>query len=312
MKIGKRHGVEYRLNSPVASIKLSDDGRMATGVCLASGETLEADMVIVNADLTYAYNNLLPATKYGTSLQKRDTSCSCISFFWSFNATIPELESHNVFLAHEYRESFDKIFKENKVPLSPSFYVHVPSRLDKTAAPKDKDALVVLVPVGHLPEGTGNEATHEHNMRRVDHWEKIVSRLREQVLDIIEERTGAADLRKHLLSEKVDTPLSWESKYNLDRGSILGLSHSFFNVLSFRPKTRHRSIEGLFFVGASTHPGTGVPICLASSKMVSEQAIRSTNANPKSNTGMRPFYFLLSGFTFVISVVLALSTVSEF
>ncbi|KAB8265010.1 hypothetical protein BDV32DRAFT_145044 [Aspergillus pseudonomiae] len=243
---------------------------MATGVCLASGETLNADLVIVNADLTYAYNNLLPGSTYGTNLQKRDTSCSCISFFWSFSTTIPELQSHNVFLAQEYRESFDKIFKENKVPLEPSFYLHVPSRLDKTAAPEGKDAVIVLVPVGHLPQGTNNEGTNERNMRMVDHWEKTVSKLREQVLDIIEERTGASDLRKNLLSEKVDTPLSWESKYYLDRGSILGLSHSFFNVLSFRPKTRHSSIERLFFVGASTHPGTGVPICLASSKTVAE------------------------------------------
>ena len=73
--------------------------------------------------------------------------------------------------------------------------------------------------------------------------------------------------------EIVNTPSTWESKFNLDKGAILGLSHSFFNVLSFRPATRHSSYKGLYFVGASTHPGTGVPICLAGSKITSEQIL---------------------------------------
>ncbi|GAB1206110.1 hypothetical protein APSETT445_004791 [Aspergillus pseudonomiae] len=146
----------------------------------------------------------------------------------------------------------------------------------------------------------------------VDHLEETVSKLREQVLDIIEERTGASNLRKKLLSENVDTPLSWESKYNLDRGSILGLSHSFFNVLSFRPKTRHSSIERLFFVGASTHPGMGFPICLASRKIVAEQALRSIDAKRKRNVEKRPVHVLLFGFTLAISVTLALAPVSDY
>jgi phytoene desaturase (3,4-didehydrolycopene-forming) len=73
--------------------------------------------------------------------------------------------------------------------------------------------------------------------------------------------------------EQINDPLVWKSKFNLDRGAILGLSHSFFNVLSFRPKTQHPNIKGLYFVGASTHPGTGVPICLAGAKIVANQVL---------------------------------------
>ncbi len=80
--IGKRLGVEYRLSTTVSTVKLSSDGRRAEGVTLESGETLYADIVVVNADLVYAYNNLLPHTPYATSLAKRPGSCSSISFYW--------------------------------------------------------------------------------------------------------------------------------------------------------------------------------------------------------------------------------------
>ena len=75
------------------------------------------------------------------------------------------------------------------------------------------------------------------------------------------------------MKEIVNTPQSWKEVFNLDKGAILGLSHSFFNVLSFRPSTKHAGIDRLHFVGASTHPGTGVPICLAGSKVTSEQVL---------------------------------------
>ena len=81
------------------------------------------------------------------------------------------------------------------------------------------------------------------------------------------------DIGSNIIDEYVNDPMTWKEEFNLDKGAILGLSHSFFNVLSFRPGTKHSSIEGMYFVGASTHPGTGVPICLAGAKIVSEQIL---------------------------------------
>ena len=152
------------------------------------------------------------------------------------------------------------------MPDQPSFYVNVPSRVDATAAPKDKDAVVVLVPVGHLlgPDGAGLDPQN---------WDAMVSRARETVLSTIEARTGEQNLKAALVHEMINTPASWQTEFNLDKGAILGLSHSFFNVLSFRPSTKHPSIEATYFVGASTHPGTGVPICLAGSKVTAEQIL---------------------------------------
>ena len=269
VSVGERMGVTYRLSTPVSSIQLSPQKR-ATGVTLSNGETLPADLVIINADLVYAYNNLLPRSSYATSLEKRSASCSSISFYWAMDRKIPELAAHNIFLADDYRESFDDIFKKQLIPSQPSFYVNVPSRVDSSAAPFGKDVIVVLVPVGHLmdeKEGKGLKIESKQD------WQAMVNSARETVFSTIEARTGARGLREALIKELINTPQSWKETFNLDKGAILGLSHSFFNVLCFRPSTKHPSIGGLHFVGASTHPGTGVPICLAGSKVTSEQIL---------------------------------------
>lgn len=289
VRICDRLGVDIRLNTPVASILTTTDGKTTTGVQLSNGEKLTADLVVVNADLVYAYNNLFPkspSTSYAKSLQKRAGSCSSISFYWALSQQVPELKVHNIFLADEYRESFDSIFDRQSIPREPSFYVNVPSRIDISAAPAGKDSVVVLVPVGHLlnsstaqnpagdpsaSSGAGFDISGEQD------WESIVKSARSTILSTIETRTGCAPLAKLIVHEELNTPTSWESTFNLDKGSILGLSHSFFNVLAFRPKTKHPQIKGVYFVGASTHLGTGVPIVLAGAKITTEQILSERN-----------------------------------
>lgn len=284
VRICKRLSVEIRFNSPVSSILTTPDGKTAIGVQLSSGEKLTGDLVVVNADLVYAYNNLFPSSasqSYAKSLQKRHGSCSSISFYWAISQQIPELKTHNIFLADEYRESFDSIFDQQSIPREPSFYVNVPSRIDPTAAPEGKDSIVVLVPVGHLlspsttqnPRG-GPKPPSGAGLSPEQDWPSIVASARKTVISTIESRTNCVPLSPLIVHESLNTPTSWESKFNLDRGSILGLSHSFFNVLAFRPKTKHPEVRGVYFVGASTHPGTGVPIVLAGAKITAEQILR--------------------------------------
>lgn len=283
--------MDFRLNTEVESILSASDGKVS-GIRLKSGEELHADVVIVNADLVYSYNNLLPPTTYSKQLTKKPASCSSISFFWSFDRIIPELEVHNVFLAEEYKESFDAIFHRHELPAEPSFYVNVPSRIDPTAAPSGKDAVVVLVPVGHLTDDPS----------KPQDWNKLVQYARDVVFKTIESRTGAAGLQKSLVHEAVETPTSWKSKFNLDRGAILGLSHSFFNVLSFRPKIKHADIDGLYFVGASTHPGAGVPVSLQSAKIV-------TNAILSKSSETGSTYWQISWMAFISMLILAIASV---
>lgn len=259
VNIGERMGVQYRLSTPVSKVLLSPDNKRATGVVLGDGTALHADVVVLNADLVHSYNTLLPPSPAATELKERPHSCSSISLYWSLSEKAPKLGTHNIFLADSFKDSFDSIFTAHDLPDDLSFYVNVPSRVDPSAAPESGDSLVVLVPCGHL--------TSEHK-----DWDAILSRVREDVLRTILARTGE-DLRPKITNEIVNTPEVWQEKFNLHQGAILGLSHNFFNVLIFRPTTKHATIEGCYFVGASTHPGTGVPVCLAGAKITAEQIL---------------------------------------
>jgi phytoene desaturase (3,4-didehydrolycopene-forming) len=272
VRIGERLGVKYRLNTLVCSVTTSADGKRATGVQLSSGETLLADIVVVNADLVYAYSNLFKTrltskaqSSYVQSLSRREGSCSSISFYWSLSKKIPALHTHNIFLADSYRESFDAIFKRHSIPTELSFYVHVPSRIDPSASPPGTDAVVVLVPVGHILKARTHSDFHQD-------WPSIISCARNNVISTIESRLSLPpnSFSPLIAHEIVNSPPTWESAFNLDRGCILGLSHSFFNVLAFRPGIRHKWLDACYFVGASTHPGTGVPIVLAGAKLAAE------------------------------------------
>ncbi|KAG9915133.1 phytoene desaturase, partial [Aureobasidium melanogenum] len=335
VKVGERLGVTYRLSTPISKITLSSDGRRATGVVLANGETLTADVVVNNTDLVYAYNNFLPPTPYAESLANRETSCSSISFYWALDRKLPELNAHNIFLADEYKESFDSIFKRNLIPNEPSFYVNIPSRPDPTAAPEGKEAVVVLVPVGHLlgdhenvtkattatdkeiqqsnanGKMTNSKSAQGIKPAETQDWPKMIELARKTILTTIAKRTGV-DIAPLIVHEITNDPITWRESFNLDRGAILGLSHSFFNVLSFRPATRARrggwldgrfgggilgrigellfsggSIERLYMVGASAHPGTGVPIVLAGGRLVAEQVCQDLGVEIPWQTGSR-------------------------
>lgn len=324
VEVGKRFGVEYRLNTTVSEIMLDMYGTQARGVRLSDDTVLDADVVVNNSDLVYAYNNLLPSSPYAKALAQRPASCSSISFYWGLSKQVPELTTHNIFLADEYKDSFDSIFKKHLIPDEPSFYVNVPSRTDPSAAPEGKDSVVVLVPVGHLidssasptndtpPTTNGNgtiKATSPallpgHPPTPAQNWPAMISLARQTILTTIAHRTNV-DLGPLIEVELTNTPLTWRETFNLSHGAILGLSHSFFNVLCFRPSTRARrpgvldhyipatgawgttlqtladafrsrsskSVRGLYMVGASSHPGTGVPICLAGGRLVAEQVL---------------------------------------
>ncbi|KAK9895670.1 phytoene desaturase, partial [Cystobasidium minutum MCA 4210] len=282
----EKYGATFHYNSPVSSITQSADGKSATGVVLEkTGEFLEADLVVCNADLLWAYENLLPSTTYSKSLLKNPKlTCSSISFYWGLKSKVDELETHNIFLAEKYKESFDKIFDEYSLPEEPSFYVNVPTRVDPTAAPEGKETLVVLVPVGHLLESkpTLGHQSNGHAFASVSSqdWPKIIARARADVLRKLTQRFGdKLDLQGgdfgHLIeTEVVNTPMTWRDNLNLYKGSILGLSHNILQVLCLRPRLIHDSIKKLYFVGASTHPGTGVPVVVCGAKLTSEQILR--------------------------------------
>ncbi|VVC39977.1 Carotenoid/retinoid oxidoreductase,Amine oxidase,FAD/NAD(P)-binding domain [Cinara cedri] len=256
--IAVNYGAKFNYNSDVQEIIIDERG-VAKGIKLNNGDTVDGDIVICNADLVYAYNKLLPKTSYAEKLRNKQFTSSSISFYWSMNEIIPQMAVHNIFLAEHYKPSFDQIFKDHTLPDFPSFYINVPSRIDPTAAPEDKDTIVVLVPVGHIS-----------NNPDID-FDKLIKRAREQVIDTIETRLKISNFKNKINHEIINDPRSWQNEFNLWKGSILGLTHSLFQVLWFRPSIKCKIFKNLYFVGASVQPGTGVPIVLCGAKLLEKQ-----------------------------------------
>ncbi|KAJ4327386.1 hypothetical protein N0V84_002157 [Fusarium piperis] len=128
--------------------------------------------------------------------------------------------------------------RQHLIPTEPSFYVNVPSRVDPSAAPEGKDSIVVLVPVGHLL--SDKSGTHRGLSKS--------AKISEGIVNSTQDWESMVSLITH---EIINTPCTWQGKFNLDKGAILGLSHSFFNVLAFRPGTQHSQFKNLYFVGAT-------------------------------------------------------------
>lgn len=261
--IAEAYGADFNYNAPVSKINIDSTSQLATGITLENGTVIDADLVVCNADLVYAYNHFLPSTRYARRLTQKEFTSSSISFYWGLSKQVLGLQGHNVFLAEKYKASFDSIFKQGTLPDEPSFYIHVPSRMDPAAAPPGKDCVTVLVPAG---AALFNSTESEVNA--------LVARARHQVIECIEKSLKINDFEKLIEKEIVNTPHTWERKFHVWRGSILGLAHSVPQVLWFRPQTRHADYPNLFFVGASTHPGTGVPIVVCCSMLVATQILQ--------------------------------------
>ncbi|KAN0061863.1 hypothetical protein ACQY0O_005857 [Thecaphora frezii] len=297
-----RFGAEFRYGTSVK--RIVTEGKRAKGVELQDGEVIEADVVVSNADLVWTYNNLLPPSSYAKRLRSKDQTCSSISFYWALSSVVPELGGHNIFLADAYQESFDEIFRDGDTPSEPSFYVNVPSRLDPSAAPTGKDTLVVLVPCGpiSIPEKpAGDRAKGAHTRAQ---FQAAKERARAQVLETLQRRLNRPDFASLIEHEIVNDPFDWQDKFNLFRGSILGLSHTIPQVLWFRPSIQHAKIDNLFFVGASTQPGTGVPVVVAGSGVVADRIDKHLQGHQK---GKLPLEAIRGSVVLSLLVLLALA-----
>jgi len=255
-KLATELGVRFHLNSPVEEVVVSK-GR-ASGVRV-DGEEIGVDAVLVGADLPYAYRVLLGGMadrdfKF-RSREKLEYTASAFMLYLGVDRRLDHLLHHNFYLSGRYRENFEAIFRDRTLPDDPSFYAVVPSRTEPRMAPQGMESLFVLVPVPHLGPN-------------VD-WEKDRSAIKEKVYDLLERRCGVR--RDWVVFERVRTPVDWHEEYNLEEGAAFGIGHGILQVGYFRPPMVSEGIEGLYFVGASTRPGTGVPLVTIGARLVADR-----------------------------------------
>jgi phytoene desaturase len=257
MFLAQDAGVEFLFNTPVEQISLN--GKSARGL-IVDGKRLEADAVLANADLPYVYHNLLPQDAYAEKLERKRYSCSVISFFWGVDKPYDSLPPHTLFLADDYRENFDSIIRDLDLPANPSLYIHAPARLDSSMAPNGQDTLIAIVPVGHMSANGDQD------------WAAIRDQAREHVYRRLR-MLGIDDLEEHIKFEMNFTPLSWRKRYNLVKGSTHGLCHNLTQLGYFRPDNRHPHYHNLYFTGASTRPGTGLPTAMVSGRQSAQRIL---------------------------------------
>jgi phytoene desaturase len=261
VRLARDLGVKINLKSPVEEITVA--GNLARGVRV-NGEELKSDAVLANADLPYVYRSLLPAFAahgdFGWKPRKREKllyTASAFMLYLGLDRKLDHMSHHNVYLSARYRENFEQIFDERRLPDDPSFYTNVPSRTNEDAAPAGMEALYVLVPTPHLGP-------------KVD-WSREGRPFKDRVYDLLEKKAGIEDIRRHVVYEKVKTPLDWLADYNLEQGAAFGIGHGILQVGYFRPPLASRTAKNVYFVGASTRPGTGVPLVTIGAKLVAER-----------------------------------------
>ncbi|KAG1054658.1 hypothetical protein G6F43_003346 [Rhizopus delemar] len=135
---------------------------------------------------------------YNTTVTKINTKDRQTTGVTLETGQINQLDVHNIFLAESYQESFDKIFQQHSLPSQPSFYVNVPSHIDPTAAPPDKDAVIVLVPIGHMKDDDQKD------------YGELVRRARSMVLDVLHRRLGIQQFEDWIEHEMVNDSSTWQ------------------------------------------------------------------------------------------------------
>ncbi len=263
-------GVTFVYGSAVK--KIVTTGGRAQGIELSDGSVKRADVVVCNADLAWAHAHLLDEKASDSpKLEKLRFTSSGYMLYLGMRRRIEGLQHHNMFFGRDFKGSFTDIFEHRRVPEDPSFYINAPSRTDASFAPEGKDALYFLVPVPHRTPGLD--------------WSLEGPKVRAKVFARLE-ALGYGRLEQDIEAEKIITPDDWESQLNLSRGSNFGLAQNMFQIGPFRPKVWHERVQNLFFCGASSQPGTGVPTVMISADLA-VQAIAQRAVFAPARTSQR-------------------------
>ncbi len=244
-------GVRFQTGTEAAEI-IVKQGR-ARGVQTRDGSKLYADAVVCNADCLRALTSLVPyaARRSWTEprVQRIEPSTSAFLLLLGVRGKYPQLAHHNSFLAADGDAEFASIFDAQRPADDPTIGVACQSLTDPTKAPPGHSNLFVMTNPPALSP-------------RFD-WQTEAARYRETVLTKLE-RMGLSDLRNRIVVEQMWTPLDLESRYHAYKGAIYGLSSNGWRQGFLRPPQVSPDVDGLYFVGGSTHPGGGVPLCALS------------------------------------------------
>ncbi|KRB35722.1 phytoene desaturase family protein [Microbacterium sp. Root180] len=261
-RLAEASGARIETGARVASI--STAGGVATGVALADGRRLEADLVVSTADLHHTETTMLPRelqTYPEEWWAKRSPSPGALLLLLGVEGELPQLAHHTLLFADDWRSNFDDIFGSRPRISDPaSLYVCRPSATDPTVAPAGHENVFVLVPVPADPElGRGG----------IDRaGDAAIEAAADRVIAQISTWCDVPDLAERIVVRRTITPGDFAADLGSWRGNALGLAHTLRQSAMFRPRNASRKVEGLSYAGGSALPGIGLPMCLISAELV--------------------------------------------
>ena len=249
-------GGEIFLEAEVDKISIDKNGK-ADGVRMKSGDFLAADAIVSNADVAFTYLNLIPKEfrkKYTDEKVKKMTySMSLFVIYFGTNRQYENMAHHEIIMGGRYRGLLQDIFDKKILADDFSLYLHRPTATDKSLAPEGCDSWYVLSPVPHL----GGD---------ID-WKTQAKPYRDLIINYLEKHY-LPDLSRHIVSEHYIDPLHFEGTLNSYLGSAFSVEPTLTQSAYLRPHNQSEDIPNLYFVGAGTHPGAGMPGVISSGKIV--------------------------------------------
>lgn len=252
-KIAQKNGATFRYQTPVNKI-IIDNGKV-TGVELNDGTILAADIVVSNADIHHTETALLEETHrtYDKDYWKDKTMApSAFILYLGVKGKIDSLTHHNLIFSEDWRENFRQIFDDPMLPTDPSLYVCCPTKSDPMLAPENCENLFVLVPI---PAG-------------IDPSAEELEDYRQKIIQTLSSEMSIPDLESRIEYSRLFCLDDFKSLYNSYQGTALGLAHTLTQTALFRPNNYSKKVAGLYYAGAGTNPGIGMPICLISGEIV--------------------------------------------
>lgn len=229
----------------------------ASGVLLATGETVAADVVVSNADSATTYRRLLAPEHRrrwtDARIERARYSMSLFVWYFGVQGQYPDVAHHTIALGPRYRELLGDIFDRKLLASDFSLYLHRPTATDPSLAPPGCDTFYVLSPVPHLQSGTDWE-------REAEPYRLAIERRLEATL--------LPGLSRRIVTSRLLTPQDFQDRLSSFRGAAFGLEPVLTQSAWFRPHNRSEEVDRLYLVGAGTHPGAGLPGVLSSARVL--------------------------------------------
>lgn len=254
LKEFKKENIKIHYDVEIVDYRMKDGE--VTGLIDKSGQLWEADLFVINADAASFRHYVFNRPKFTEEkLDNMKWTLAPFTMYIGVKGKIDTLHHHNYYLGNNFEEYAGKIFKNSIRLDKPYYYVNVSSRFNPESAPEGHENLFILCPVPDLrfkPDWSDRETVANN------------------ILTDLSERIGF-DIKKNMVSQTIMDPKDWEKTFNLYKGSGLGLAHDLNQIGGFRPKNYDEEFDNVFYVGASTVPGTGLPMTVISSKLVTER-----------------------------------------